>query len=193
MTNPTSDRKTEGARRRRGFQRAGAMARKAVDRIAGKQGFAEADVLLNWPAIAGEALAATCQPVKVSYARERTLGATLIVQTNSARAPEIEMKGPMIVERVNQYYGYRAIRRLKVTQSTGLGRASGFAEGQATFLGVEQSTRTQNAPAPTDTEHAEGARLASNIQSPGLRDQIALMGANILARDRSRTDEQNNT
>lgn len=192
MTSPTNDRKTEGARRRRGFQRAGAMARKAVDRIAGKQGFAEADVLLNWPAIAGEALAATCQPVKVTYSRERTLGATLIVQANSARAPEIEMKGPLIVERVNQYYGYRAIRRLKVTQSTGLGRATGFAEGQAAFLGAAKAAPAEVTP-PSDTEQAEGARLASAIQSPGLRDQIARMGANILARERARTDKQNNS
>ena len=131
MAKSPDNRKPETARSRKGFQHAAATARGAVDRIAGKQGFAEANVLLNWPAIAGAELAATCQPVKVTYGPQRTLGATLIVQASSARAPEIEMKGPMIVERVNQYYGYRAISRLKVTQSTGLGPSPGFSEAQA--------------------------------------------------------------
>lgn len=178
MTSKTDDRKPDRRRGSGGFRRAGATARKAVDKVAGKYGFAEADVLLNWPAIAGEALASVCQPVKVSYSRERTLGATLIVQTNSARAPEVEMKGPMIVERVNQYYGYRAIRRLKVTQSSGLGRTPGFAEAQAAFAGPDA------APTPDETQRA--ARMAEGIRSPGLRDQIARMGANVLAHDRIR-------
>ncbi len=180
MASPTDQSKPKPRRKQRGFQRAGATARGAIDRIAGKHGFAETDVLLNWPAIAGEALAAVCQPVKVSYGRERTLGATLIVQTNSARAPEVEMKGPQIVERVNQHYGYRAIRRLKVTQSTGLGvgLGAGFAENQAAFAGPDRS--------PTSAEQASGAEMAAGIQSPGLRDAISRMGANLLARDRTR-------
>lgn len=179
MASPTDQSKPGTGRKGRGFRRAGATARLAVDRIAGRYGFAEADVLINWPAIAGEALAGVCQPVKVIYGKERTLGATLIVQTNSARAPEVEMKGPQIVERVNQYYGYRAIRRLKVTQSTGLGRGPGFAEGQAAFAG-KPATR------PTEADQAEGARLAADIQSPGLRAALSRMGAHILARERSR-------
>ena len=177
MARPTDQSKTPQKRKSRGFQRAGATARKAVERIAGQHGFAEADVLLNWPAIAGEALAAVCQPVKVSYSRERTLGATLIVKTNSARAPEVEMKGPLIVERVNQHYGYRAVRRLKVTQSTGLG--SGFAEAQARFTGPDFT--------PSAVEEAKGAEMAAGIQSPGLRAAVSRMGANVLARERSRT------
>ena len=179
MAKSPDNRKPETARRRKGFQHAAATARGAVDRIAGKQGFAEANVLLNWPAIAGAELAATCQPVKVTYGPQRTLGATLIVQASSARAPEIEMKGPMIVERVNQYYGYRAISRLKVTQSTGLGPSPGFSEAQSVFTGPDAT--------PTPAEEARAAEMVADIQSPGLRAALGRMGANVLARDRIRT------
>ena len=96
MARTTPDRKPPaGARRKsRGFQRAGATARPVLDNIAGKHGFAEADVLLNWPHIAGEALSATCQPVKVTYGSSRSLGAVLVVQATSARAPEVEHRQP---------------------------------------------------------------------------------------------------
>lgn len=183
MPTPPDDRKAT-SRRSHGFRRAGVTARQAVEQIAGKQGFAEADVLLHWREIAGEALAAVCEPVRVVYGKQRTLGATLVVQTTSARAPEVEMKAPLIVERVNQHYGYRAIRKLRITQSTGLGRAPGFAEGQAAFRGPEAN------PSPTREEEAEGARLAADIKSPGLRAALERMGANVLARERK---ERKNT
>ncbi len=187
MARKPDDRKPTGRKPKRGggFKRAATTARKAIDQVAGKHGFAEADVLLNWPDIAGQALARVCQPVRVHYGKERALGAVLIVQTNSARAPEVEHKGPLIVEKVNRYYGYRAVRRLKVTQSTGLGfrtrSAPGFAEAQAPF---DARPQPPAAPEPTAEEAAEAAAMTAGIQSPGLRAALTLMGANVLAQDR---------
>lgn len=187
MTKPRHDRKPAKVPPRKGrFHHAASTARASVDRIAGKRGFAEADVLLNWPAIAGPALAASCQPVRVRYQRSRTLGATLIVRTSSARGPEIEHMAPVIVEKVNQFYGYRAVHRLLVTQSTGLGGAApagrGFAEDRAPYSGRLPST--EETPEPTDADRREAERLARDIRSPGLRTALARMGANVLAASR---------
>ena len=175
---------TPARRRGRGFQSAGATVRGAVDQMAGRQGFAESEVLLRWPEIAGEALAKVCRPVKVHYGASRNLGATLIVQTDSGRAPEVEHQGPVLVDRVNQFYGYRAISRLKVTQSTGLGRAPGFAEGQAAFTGqpVQQTE-------PTARDQKTAAAMAEQIENPGLREALSRMGAHVLAQSRTDTSK----
>ena len=183
MANHEDDRKRTGARTRKGFQHAAATARKAVNQIAGKKGFAEADVLLNWSEIAGTALASACWPVKVVYGSERVLGATLVVQTTSARAPEIEMQGPTIVERVNQHYGYAAIRRLRITHTGDRPPAAGFAEENTPFLGPGS---TQSAE-PTEFDRAAASRLTDGVISPGLRDALTTMGANVMARDRVRS------
>ena len=167
-------------RRARGFQRASSMTRAHLERIAGKNGFAEADVLLHWPEIVGADHAAKCRPVKVTY-RHRSHGATLVVQTDSARAPEIEHQKSKIVERVNQFYGYGAVRHLKVTQSTGLGRAPGLAEDAAPF----EVPKT----APTKADASRAASLAEDIHDPGLRDALTRMGASVLARSRARTGQ----
>ncbi|MEM7059326.1 MAG: DUF721 domain-containing protein [Pseudomonadota bacterium] len=168
-------------KRGRGFQSAGATVRAAVDQLAGRKGFAETEVLLRWPEIAGSALAAVCRPVKVHYGASRAMGATLIVQTDSGRAPEVEHQGPALVERVNQFYGYRAIRRLKVTQSTGLGssagKAQGFAEEQAAFDGPASN--------PTPEEEKRAAQMAQEIETPGLKDALSRMGAHVLAQSRT--------
>ena len=181
MARSPSDRKPSAPtqRRARGFQRASSMTRAHLERIAGKNGFAEADVLLHWPEIVGADHAAKCRPVKVTY-RHRSHGATLVVQTDSARAPEIEHQKSKIVERVNQFYGYRAIRKLKVTQSTGLGLGTGkpigFAEEQTPFDGPSSS--------PTPEEERRATAMADEIETPGLKAALSRMGAHVLAQSR---------
>lgn len=173
--------------RRRGFAKASAQSRGTLDVVAGKQGFAEPDILLRWPEIAGAAFGTLCQPIRIRYAANRSMGATLLVQADSGRAPEVEHQAPRILERINQFYGYRAITRLKVTQSTGLTRSStGFAEGVSPFAGKPAAP----APAPTRTEIDQAAELTGDIQSPDLKTALTKMGAHVLARSRQSDTSQ---
>ena len=176
MTQETKDPRAARATQRRrggkGFRHASETARGSVDRVVGKKGFAESEVLLRWTEIVGDALATACRPVKVRYGSNRSLGATLIIQTDSGRAPEVSHQGPSILERVNQFYGYRAISRLKVTQSTGL--APGFAEQQERFVGPEHSVPAR--------AQSQAASMAHEIENPELRAALTRMGSHILSR-----------
>ncbi len=146
---------------------------------AARKGFAEPDVLLRWPEIIGEHLAQHCRPVRVKYPTSRRLGATLVVQATGARAPEIEHLAPRIIERVNRFYGYRAVTRLSLTQSTGHVGISGFAEPAAGFAGPPPRAPGE----PTTDELERAAPLAQDIQDPGLKAALTRLAANVLARD----------
>ena len=164
----------------KGFRHASETVRKSLDQVVGRKGFAESEVLLRWPEIIGEALAQTCNPVKVHYGTNRQIGATLVVQANSGRAPEVMHLAPKIIERVNRFYGYRAISRVKVTQSNELKIAAdpvrGFAETQTAFSPPDS---------PADARYRKLAGdLAKSIQDDGLRTALALMGSHILQRAR---------
>ena len=103
--------------------------------------------------IAGEALAGICRPIKVSYAsRSASLGATLVLAADGARGPEIDAQKTRIIERVNSYYGYRAVSRISIDQSRSPARMQGFAEPAATFEGPT--------PAPRPVEGVTDERLA---------------------------------
>ncbi|MFQ5567284.1 MAG: DUF721 domain-containing protein, partial [Paracoccaceae bacterium] len=128
----TGSNRRPAERRGRGFRSVGETARRRVGEAAAGHGFAEPEVLLRWLEVVGEHLAGLCSPVRVSYPRSQRLGATLVVRAEGARATEVEHLGPRIIERVNQFYGYRAIDRLKVTQTSG---GAGFAEEPARFAG----------------------------------------------------------
>ncbi len=159
--------------RGRGFRSAGETARKRLGEAAAGHGFAEPEVLVRWSEVVGERLSGLCLPVKVSYSGAHRLGATLVVRVEGARATEVEHLGPRIIERVNQFYGYRAIDRLKVTQTSG-----GFAEAQAGYAG-----RPPAAPAaPSPAAEARAAELTRGIESEALRAALTRMGAHLLSR-----------
>jgi len=144
---------------------------------AAHNGFAEPDVLMRWREIVGEALSDLCHPVKVSYRKGSDLGATLMVHAEGAVAPQVELSGPMILERVNSYYGYRAVARLQITQGTGeAGRAGGFAESAARFRGRDDIAN------PSGPALAEAATLTSGIRNKKLRAALTRMGAYVFGK-----------
>lgn len=174
MTLPKATDKTATPKRQaRGFLAAAHCAKRAVGEAAASRGFAEPQVLTRWAEIVGDHLAGLCLPVKVTYARDRSLGATLLIRVEGARAPEVEHLAPRILERVNQFYGYRAIARVRLTQTTA---SPGFAEPAPAF--------TPPAATPGPAEENRAAELARGIEDDGLRAALARMGAHVLARSR---------
>jgi len=172
-------RETSGRRRGRPFHRAGEALGRRLSEAAAKRGFAEPDVLIRWAEIVGADLARDCQPVRITYGRAAPgLGATLLVQANGARATEIEHRVPQIVERVNAFYGYRAVSRIRLTQATGrAGQPGGFAEDAPGFSG-----KPPVPPPPDAAATARAAELARDIRDPVLRAALIRLGACVLGR-----------
>jgi hypothetical protein len=88
------------------------------------QGFAASDVIVAWPEIVGERLAAFTQPTRIEWKRrragadpeERPDPATLVVRVESAFALEMQHLAPVVIERVNAHYGWRCIGRIVLKQ-----------------------------------------------------------------------------
>ena len=99
------------------FRRLAAQAFKA-------HGFATADLLSHWPEIVGEATAGLCRPERVKWTKPGNPGdaapGTLTVKAVAGRSLDVQYAAESILERINQFMGYRAIARLKVTTDTQL-------------------------------------------------------------------------
>lgn len=87
-----------------------------LDPAARRRGFAEASLLADWATIVGPAIARRCQPVRVDHAPGRRGAGTLLLQANGAAALEIQHAAPQLLERINAYFGHRAIRQLRLVQ-----------------------------------------------------------------------------
>jgi hypothetical protein len=108
-----------GARRRFATSRVGPLLAGLLGPAARAHGFAESSILSDWSTVVGPALAARCQPLTVRFerGRQRTAreagGGTLVLQASGAAALELQHASQQIIERVNRYFGFPAIRHLR--------------------------------------------------------------------------------
>jgi len=134
------------------------------------RGFAVTRLLTHWPEIVGDAVARIARPVNVSYGREG-FGATLTILTTGAQAPMLEMQKDQIRDKVNACYGYRAISRVRITQTA----PTGFAEGQAVF-----APTLKFEPPATVGPSPEATKVASDVQNTELRLALVALADNVL-------------
>lgn len=153
-------------RRARGPERAGKLLSRQIQTATETRGFAVTRLLTHWAEIAGEDIARVARPVEMSYGRG--FGATLTLLVPGAHAPVVEMQKDRLRERVNAIYGYSAVSRIRITQTS----PQGFAEAQATY---------EPKPAEISPEVVEAAhRTVEGIGNDTLRDALEALGRNVL-------------
>jgi hypothetical protein len=108
----------------------GAYAARALDPAARARGFATTALLSEWPALVGAELAQFTMPDKVVWPQRRddagadvpakghrVEGAILVLRVEGPRAIEVQHRSGQILERVNSYFGYRAVAEMRILQA----------------------------------------------------------------------------
>jgi hypothetical protein len=94
---------------------------RTVSTIAGKalgrKGLGFGQLLAQWDTIVGPDLAGWTRPAKLSFPRGQQGDATLTVETVGARAIELQHQLPQLIERVNSFFGWAAVARIKLLQA----------------------------------------------------------------------------
>jgi hypothetical protein len=143
-----------------------AFAGTALNDALQRQGFASAEIIARWAEIVGEEIAAHSEPLKINWPRraneESPEPATLVLRVEGPAAIEIQHLSSVILERVNRFFGWRAIGRLALRQAP-----------------LRRRT-PKTAPSPPDP--AATARIAESlpqVEDEDLRQALARLGAAI--------------
>lgn len=105
--------------RKHGFKKASVLLKKNIQKASESRGFAQSRVLTHWSEIVGEEISSVSIPTKVSYKNDG-LGATLTILTSGSSGPILEMQKEFIRTKINAVYGYNAVQKIKITQSSPL-------------------------------------------------------------------------
>lgn len=144
-----------------------------VDRLTksmlGRHGFAHGAIVTKWPEIVGNDMARHTQPEKIVFSRDGVSGGTLHLRCASgALATEIQHLEPQILERINTFFGYKAVVRLKLIQGP-LPKPKG-----------EPATK---APRPLSIAEAKNlAGTVANVDDDELRQALERLGQSIMGR-----------
>ncbi len=102
--------------RGRGPRALAAMVAKITRPLFSRRGFADGAIVGEWSVIVGAHFAAHSAPEKIVHASGGG-GGTLHVRIDSGSlAIELQHLEPLLIERINGYFGYRAVTRLKLLQ-----------------------------------------------------------------------------
>ncbi len=191
--------------KRKGFLQAGSLLEIGLRQSMAKRGFGESRVLTHWAEIVGADIARIAEPLKLNYPKDG-FGADLVVLCVGANAPLVQMQIPDIIERVNSCYGYRAITRVKVTQTRGK-----HGEGKHAGVSVAHAAMSQSNLSPqgglvptglvpsgfaeeaTPFQHRTKAdilrvskkqdmhRALANVQNPALKTALESLGESVFS------------
>jgi hypothetical protein len=158
------------ARAASGPRPVGAFTGRLLDPVARARGFATTTLLSQWPAIVGTELAQFTAPDRVVWPRRlqdgeeappkgwRAEGAILMLRVDGPRAIEVQHRSGKILERVNAYFGYRAVTEMRILQAP-VGRSE------------------PPSPAPARTIESVPLPLRASVEHEGLRRALARLGA----------------
>jgi hypothetical protein len=135
----------------------------ALGDVFARQGFASGDIVTQWPDIMGEEIARLADPVKLQWPRnapgEPAEPATLVLRVEGPAAIEVQHLAPVILERINRYFGWRAVSRIAIRQAP-----------------LNRPVKKSRPPPPSAAEVATEARRLGGIADEGLRDALARLG-----------------
>jgi hypothetical protein len=151
---------------RHGYMRALAgEVTKVAGPVLGKRGFAAAQLVTQWESVVGSEWAEKLGPERLDFPRGAREGGTLRLRAAPGAALEGQHCAPLLLERINGFFGYRAVARLT------------FVQGPP----VRPPRRKRPpAPLPPEDQAALDRRLAA-IEDQGLRDALRRLGEAVMA------------
>lgn len=163
------DAKRDDDRRIQGMVSIAVPADRVTKPVFGKHGFISGALVVDWPAIVGSAVASHTLPLRIKFPpKERGEGTLEIKVASSAFATELQHLEPLIVERINGYFGWKAVARLRLRHGP---------------LPQRQPVR----PPPPEPDAQTSAQLDAvldKVEDPRLREVLARLGKYVAAKKR---------
>lgn len=93
-----------------------------------KFGFQRAALLTDWDVIVGEPLCHFTAPEQIKWQKQNNdkaeveqhgakSGAVLVIRVDGPAALEVQHSAPQIIERINSYFGYKAVASVRILQA----------------------------------------------------------------------------
>tara|TARA_B100001964_G_scaffold232057_1_gene287396 strand:- start:721 stop:1185 length:465 start_codon:yes stop_codon:yes gene_type:complete len=98
------------------FKKIGKSLPKIIDKNIKERNFVEITLIKKWKEIIGEDIAKYCWPIKIVFSDIKNSNGIIFLKTKRGRSMEIEFKNDEIIEKLNQYFGYKAINKISIVQ-----------------------------------------------------------------------------
>ena len=98
------------------FKKIGNSLPKIVNKNIKEKNFIELSLIKKWREIIGNDIAKFCWPIKIVFSEIKNSNGIIFLKTMRGKSMEIEFKNEEIIEKLNQYFGYKTISKISVVQ-----------------------------------------------------------------------------
>lgn len=98
------------------MDRIGAALPPLIGKACRNQGFTQQSLITRWREIVGSEIADYALPIRLRRTRGRGNGAMLEVAAEGGYATQIKHIEPILIDRINTYFGRRAVDRIAIIQ-----------------------------------------------------------------------------
>ncbi len=138
----------------------------------GQRGFASGTIIAQWSSVVGKDLAALSSPTRIIYPRGKRSRGTLYLRIASGSiAVELQHMEPLLIQRINAYFGYRAVERIQLQQSP----LTHYGENNASIYEPDHKQLS-----PQDEKDLNDA--LTNVEDDDLHAALERLGQSILQR-----------
>jgi len=128
----------------------------------GRFGFASGALIADWASIVGSAVATHTMPMRIKFPpKQRSEGVLMIKVASSAFATDLQHLEPLVLERINSHFGYRAVARLQLRH------------------GPLPPRRVTAAPPPPPPADPQLAATLAGVEDPELKAALEGLGRHI--------------
>ena len=110
----------KSARTSRGLLAIGKFAIRTAAPALQKRGFHQSDLISHWEEIVTPEFAIHTSPQKLIFPRGNRTGGILTIRTPAPLALEMQHLEPLLLERVNTFFGYRAVDKIILMHSSSM-------------------------------------------------------------------------
>ena len=151
-----------------------------------RYGFPAAAILTDWEAIAGRELASYTEPERLKWPKQADSsvsegtrdasepGATLVLRVDGPRAIEIAHRKTQLLERINAYFGFRAVTDLRFVQAPISRKVQKLKAKTLLARGPQSAVKSE----PTPRQTIDFGKIAN----PSLRGALERLGSAVVAR-----------
>lgn len=135
-----------------------------------KFGFSQTRIISQWKDVVGKEMAAASQPRKMWFPRGARAGGTLDIMVDAGWALELQHLEPLMIERINSFFGYAAVAKITITQGP---------------TGLAKPKAKEKDPVLTPERNQELEELISSTKDDDLRETLKRLGTGIMAKSKS--------
>lgn len=161
---------TRMSERKRGFLPLADMTAPLLDPVLRRRAGLNIQLLECWPEIVGEDTAEMSQPLKILWPKRAQEGrefepAVLVIACEGFAAMKIQHESGEIIQRINAFFGFAAIARLKIEQKP---------------LYRQQQT-VKRVPAINEAQKEQLETMTASIENSQLRQALFHLGVGVLS------------